>query len=75
MECVVCNIVKFKHFQAVVLLVTLGFLGLGTWGTLSIRQEFDPVLFLPGDSYLRKFLAVHEEQFPSDGWEAEVFMS
>ena len=50
-------------------------LGFGVWGCTLIRQEFDPVLFLPGDSYLRKFLAVHEEQFPSDGWEAEVFMS
>ena len=66
------QIVKFKYFQAVVLLVTLGFLGLGTWGTLSIRQEFDPVLLLPADSYVRQWLNKNDFYFPSTGWAAEV---
>ena len=45
-------------FQVIVLLTTATLLGFGAWGCARIRQEFDPVLFLPADSYLRRFLAV-----------------
>ena len=54
-------------FQVSVLLITFALLLLGAWGCLLIRQEFDPVLFLPAGSYLRNFVEVHERQFPKDG--------
>jgi hypothetical protein len=62
-------------FKAAVFLISLAFLGIGIWGTFSIRQKFDPILLLPSDSYLRKFVAAHDADFPANGWHAEVYMS
>ncbi len=59
--------------RALVLIITLALLGVGTWGTLLIRQEFDPVLFLPGDSYLRRFIDSQKLHYPQNGWSAEVY--
>ena len=50
--------------QAIVLFITLAFAAVGTWGTLSIRQHFDPVLLLPADSYLRQWITIKEKHFP-----------
>ncbi len=61
--------------QVFVLVVTASLLAAGAWGCSLIRQEFDPVLFLPPDSYLRHFVSAHETQFPRDGWDAEVYVA
>jgi hypothetical protein len=36
--------------------------------------EFDPILLLPTDSYLRKFYDIQEFDFPTEGWRAKVLM-
>jgi hypothetical protein len=51
-------------FQVVVLVLTIGFISVGTLGTLRIRQHFDPVLLLPADTYLRQWIGVHQRHFP-----------
>ena len=61
-------------FKTAVLLISLAFLGLGLWGTFSIRQKFDPILLLPSDSYLRAFVTHHDRNFPTNGWAAEVYL-
>ena len=59
--------------QILVLLMTLGFLGVGIWGTTLIRQEFDPVLLLPASSYMRQWINKNDQHFPSTGWGAEIY--
>ena len=53
--------------QIWVLITTLALVSVGTWGTLLIRQHFDPVLLLPANTYLRSYLAVHQDHFPQVG--------
>ena len=53
--------------QIWVLITTLALVSVGTWGTLLIRQHFDPVLLLPANTYLRSYLAVHRNHFPQVG--------
>jgi hypothetical protein len=62
-------------FKAAVFFISLAFLGIGIWGTLSIRQKFDPILLLPSESYMRKFVAAHDADFPDNGWSADIYMS
>ena len=38
-----------------VLLFTAALAGLGIYGNISIKHEFDPTKFLPSDSYLYKW--------------------
>ena len=60
-------------FKFLVIVFTLGMLGFGIWGSILIRQKFDPVLLLPSDSYLREWLNVHDELYPDNGWGAEIY--
>jgi len=62
-----------RVFRAVVIVISLGLLGLGVWGSTLIKQKFDPELLLPTDSYLREWIETHDEMFPSNGWEAHVY--
>ena len=58
------NLVRNKIFKVVVFMLTIGFVSVGTLGTIQIRQHFDPVLLLPADSYLRQWLNIHQRDFP-----------
>ncbi len=51
-------------FQAIIVTITLALVSVGTWGTFNIRQHFDPILLLPGESYLRQWIDVHDKHFP-----------
>ena len=42
-----------RVFQAVIIVLTLGFTGVGIGGSYLIRQKFEPELLLPAESYLR----------------------
>ena len=53
--------------------ITLGMLSVGVLGSLNIRQQFDPTLLLPADSYLRDFLSHHDKLFPNNGWTAYIY--
>ena len=65
---------KRSSFQAAIFVISLAFLGIGIWGTLSIRQKFDPILLLPSDSYLRQFVHNHDADYPANGWSADIYM-
>jgi len=60
-------------FKFLVIVFTLGMLVFGIWGSILIRQKFDPTLLLPSDSYLREFLSVHDKHFPNNGWTANIY--
>ncbi|XP_053626283.1 patched domain-containing protein 3-like isoform X3 [Cherax quadricarinatus] len=50
-----------------VLLVTAAFLAVSGWGLSNLRQEFNPIWFLPQSSYLFKFFMKQEYYFPTSG--------
>ena len=60
-------------YRGVIVAASLAFLAAGIYGCLQIRQKFEPVLFLPADSYLRRFVTAHDAAYPSNGWSAEVY--
>ena len=44
-----------------VLLLTLGIFGVSVYGNYYLRHEFDPMMFLPQDSYLMRFVDTRAE--------------
>ena len=73
--------VRFGHFlmstpvKAGVILVTLAITGVGIWGNVLLRQEFDPTWFLPADTYIAQWFANNERYFPSQGERATIHFS
>jgi Niemann-Pick C1 protein len=62
-------------FKIVVFLISCAFLSIGIWGTMRMRQKFDPVLLLPSDSYVRAFFNHSDASYPTKGYTVEVYMS
>jgi len=50
-----------------VILFTLGWLSVGGWGLSMLRQEFNPIWFIPQDSYLSGWFAANTQHFPKAG--------
>ena len=48
-------------------LLTLGLASVGVLGLTRLRQEFNPVWFIPPESYLAKWFAANEYYFPREG--------
>ena len=57
----------FNDLQVLVLLLTAGLLGVSIWGVYNLRQEFNPVWFIPQSSYFFKFLSRFMVQYPNFG--------
>lgn len=57
-----------------VVAITIIFATFGAVGSSRLEQWFDPVWFLPKDSYLSEYLIVKQNEFPKLGHEATVFM-
>ena len=51
-------------FKIIIIIVTLGILGVGIYGNILLRQEFDPTWFLPADTYLSKWFTANKKYFP-----------
>ena len=60
-------------FKVMTVIATLGFLVFGIWGWTEMRQEFDPILLMPSDSYLREWIRIYDTDYPDNGWDAEVY--
>lgn len=60
-------------FRMTILISTVSFFSVGVWGWTLMKMKFDPTLLLPGDSYLREWIFIHESDFPFNGWTAEVY--
>ncbi|KAG7164111.1 NPC1-like intracellular cholesterol transporter 1-like, partial [Homarus americanus] len=50
--------------KMVVLLMTVGVFATSIWGVTNLRQEFNPVWFIPQSSYLFQFLYRAQEYYP-----------
>jgi len=60
--------------QIVVFLFTFTMLGVNIWGNTELRQEFNPIWFLPQDSYLFQYFAARDKFFPGRGDEGFILM-
>ena len=47
--------------KATVIVAAVACLGFGAWGNVLLRQEFDPMWFLPKDSYLARWAAMNDK--------------
>ncbi|XP_014230059.1 protein patched homolog 3-like [Trichogramma pretiosum] len=61
--------------KIIVLALTVGFATFGALGSMQLEQWFDPVWFLPKESYLAEYLVVKQQEFPKVGSEATAFVS
>ena len=59
--------------KVVVILLTCGVTGLGIWGNVLLRQEFDMTWFIPPDTYLSDFFIKNKEFFPFGGDRVTVY--
>jgi len=49
------------------ILVTVALTGVGIWGNLLLEQRFEPIWFLPPDTYLAKWFDANQKYFPFGG--------
>jgi len=70
----IANLIVKKVVKCLIILLTLVILGFSIWGNIELRQEFNPVWFLPPDSYLAQWHKYNSIHFPSQGEKVNVFM-
>lgn len=58
---------SLNFHKAIVIFLTIGLLGIGIYGTLQLRVQFDYVEFLPQDSGLYKWFQTKAKYFPNSG--------
>jgi len=63
-----------KIVQAIILLLTGGFLVGGVWGALNLTQEYKPEWLLPPESEVAKWFSIKTEYFPSSGEPGYIFI-
>ncbi|XP_071522307.1 patched domain-containing protein 3-like [Panulirus ornatus] len=59
--------------KVAVLLATAVLLSVSSWGLSNLRQEFDPIWFLPQDSYLYEFFTKQRYFYPSSGDQGTIY--
>jgi len=60
-------------YKLIVVLISSGVLSVGILGWTRIVHKFDPVLLLPAESYLRHWVDLQFEFYPSHGWSADIY--
>ncbi|XP_052274727.1 patched domain-containing protein 3-like isoform X2 [Dreissena polymorpha] len=53
--------------KAGVIIIAVGLSALNIWSFLRLKQDFDPTMYLPSDSYSQKYVKADREYFPDDG--------
>lgn len=69
------NLIAKPVFKVIVIILTTLICGVGIWGNVLLRQEFDPTWFLPQDTYLAKWFQLNKELFPSEGETGTVYFN
>ena len=70
----IANVIVLKPVKALIVFFTLILLGVSIWGNIELRQEFNPIWFLPADSYLAQWHKYNSIYFPSQGEKVTIFM-
>ena len=63
----ISNVIIKKPMKVVILVLTCVLLGFSVWGNILLRQEFNPIWFLPRESYLAQWHKYNSQYFPSQG--------
>jgi len=66
-------ILPFMKFLIILLACVL--FGLGIWGNVLLRQEFDPAWFLPAGTYLATWFDLNKQFFPGEGEVGTIYFS
>ena len=61
------------EFQIFVIILTLIFTGVNTWGVLQLKQDFDPNWYLRDGSHPTSFYKSLMEHFPDSGERSAVY--
>ena len=61
-------------FQVLVLVLTATAFGLNTWGSVLMRQEFNPLWFIPKSTYLSQYFSALSDFYPSNGEMANIYV-
>ena len=69
------TIITKPVFKVLVIILTACVCGVGIWGNVLLRQEFDPTWFLPSDTYLARWFRLNKELFPSEGETGTVYFN
>nr|SVE90710.1 EOG090X0BEK [Daphnia sinensis] len=65
----------FKWPAKIFILVLAAFLlGINTWGSVLMRQEFNPLWFIPTSTYLSQYFSVIESHYPDNGQMASIYI-
>jgi len=67
------SLLSSSLYKFIILLIACCLFATGIWGSILIKQKFEPQLLLPSNSYLRKFLSSHNFYFPQQGWTANIY--
>ena len=57
-----------------ILLITATSLGLNIWGSVLMRQEFNPLWFIPKSTYLAQYFDTLDNYYPNTGELATVYV-
>ena len=61
--------------KIIIMIITLALLGVGIYGNILLRQEFNPAWFLPPDTYLAKWFEANKKYFPFGGDRVTIWCS
>ncbi|XP_066939871.1 patched domain-containing protein 3-like isoform X1 [Macrobrachium rosenbergii] len=73
-ENIYSRIILLKPVKVLVLLLTAALFGVCAWGVSGLRQEFNPIWFIPQSSYLFQFLDRIYTYYPSAGERGTVYL-
>ena len=55
-------------------MLTIASFGFNVWGSILMRQEFNPLWFIPQSTYLSQFFSTLEKNFPDNGQMATLYI-
>ena len=70
----ISRVIVTNSMKVAIILLTLVLLGISVWGNVLLRQEFNPIWFLPSESYLAQWHKYNSIYFPSQGEKVNLFM-
>lgn len=74
MDFIYSKVILTVPAKVFVVLLTLILAGFGAYGSYYLEQWFDPVWFLPKDSYLSNYLITSQKEYPYHGHPANIFI-
>ncbi|XP_064097384.1 patched domain-containing protein 3-like [Macrobrachium nipponense] len=70
-----CRFILSTPVRVVVLIFTGALMAVSVWTTLNLHQEFNPMWFIPQDSYLYKSFEATKHHFPESGEKGYIYFA